>query len=415
MEEIAASLSPLTKFAIAIGLFVLLPQAMERLRLPTVLGFILAGVLLGPTMLGVIDPKGPVIELLSELGKLLFMFFVGFEIDLEEFGKTRRRSLTFGAVTFLLPLLGGVAIGRLTGNSWNSALLIGSLIASHTLLAYPILQRLGLTQHPAVTMVVGGTIFTDIAAMLVLAVTVSVHLAGFSWEFLIRQLVELAIFVPLVLFGAGNLTRKAIVRYGHKAEVRVMILLVVIAVCAEAARFIELEGIVGAFLVGIAVKRAVRGKYTVEQLEVTAHTLFIPAFFLTTGFLVDFKLLGETVWEQPGLVVGIIAALVVAKYLAAWLSALAFGGTRAQTNLVWSLSLPQMAATLASAVVAYGTVNADGVHLLSETYINAVLVLVVVTCIAGPMLSQRYAGQVKGEVARAEQPRQAQSALLPPD
>ncbi len=397
MDAYVFSLSPLAQFAITIGLFVLLPQAMERLRLPGVLGFIAAGVLLGPNVLALINPHSPVVALFAELGKLLFMFFVGFEIDLEEFGKSRNRSLTFGLVTFVLPMIGGVAIGRLTGNNWNTSLLIGSLIASHTILAYPVLQRFGLTQHPVVTMLVGGTIFTDIAAMLVLAITVSVHMAGFSWEFLIRQLVELAIFVPLVLFGVGNLTRKAIIRWGSKPELRVMILLVVIAVCAEAAHYIQLEGIVGAFLVGIAIKRAVRGKYTVQQLEVISHTLFIPAFFLTTGFLVNFHVLGETIQTQSGLVIGIIATLVAAKYLAAWLASLAFGGTRAQTHLVWSLSLPQMAATLASAVVAYRAKNAAGEHLLNETYVNAVLVLVVVTCIVGPMLSQRYAVQVKAE------------------
>lgn len=397
MDAYVFSLSPLAQFAITIGLFVLLPQAMERLRLPGVLGFIAAGVLLGPNVLALINPHSPVVALFAELGKLLFMFFVGFEIDLEEFGKSRNRSLTFGLVTFVLPMIGGVAIGRLTGNNWNTSLLIGSLIASHTILAYPVLQRFGLTQHPVVTMLVGGTIFTDIAAMLVLAITVSVHMAGFSWEFLIRQLVELAIFVPLVLFGVGNLTRKAIIRWGSKPELRVMILLVVIAVCAEAAHYIQLEGIVGAFLVGIAIKRAVRGKYTVQQLEVISHTLFIPAFFLTTGFLVNFHVLGETIQTQRGLVIGIIATLVAAKYLAAWLASLAFGGTRAQTHLVWSLSLPQMAATLASAVVAYRAKNAAGEHLLNETYVNAVLVLVVVTCIVGPMLSQRYAVQVKAE------------------
>ncbi len=391
MEGINEHLTLLTRFALAIGLSVLLPKAMERLRLPAVLGFILAGILLGPNMLGIIRADGAVITLLAEVGKLLFMFFVGFEIDLAEFRKSRNRSLTFGTLTFLLPFLGGIALGRMTGNGWNSSLLIGSLIASHTLLAFPIIHRLGLTSHPAVTMVVGGTIFTDIASMLVLAVTVSVHLNGFSWAFLGTQLLELAIYVPLVLFGAGNLARKAIIRWGQKAEVRVMILLVVIAVCAEAAHFIQLEGIVGAFLAGIAVKRAVRGKFAVEQLEVTAQAIFIPAFFLTTGFLVNFHLLGQTVVTQPGLVIGFILALLIGKGLAAWFAKLVFGGTRAGTQLVWALSLPQMAATLASAVVAYKTVNPAGEHLLDQSYVNAVLVLVVSTCIAGPILAERYA------------------------
>jgi len=241
----------------------------------------------------------------------------------------------------------------------------------------------------------------------VLAVTVSVHLAGWSWQFLGIELFELAVYAPLVLFGAGSLARKAIVRYGTTAETRMMILLVVIVLCAEGAQLIQLEGIVGAFLAGIAVKRAVRGKFAVEQLEVTAHAIFIPAFFLTTGFLVNFQLLGRTTVSRPGLVLGLIVVLAVGKYLAASLSTLAFGGTRTRTGLVWSLSLPQMAATLASAVVAYQTVDASGARLLDEEYVNAVLVLVVLTCVAGPILSERSARRLRAEAPdQAEMPGQ---------
>lgn len=417
MEGFAEHLSPLTKFAIAIGCSVLLPKLMERLRLPGVLGFILAGILVGPNALGLIRPDGPVIELLAELGKLLFMFFVGFEIDLDEFKKSRNRSMIFGTLTFLFPMVGGVIVGRATGNGWNTSLLIGSIIASHTLLAFPILQRFGLAQHPVVTTVVGGTIFTDIASMLVLALTVSVHLAGFSWSFLGIQLLELAVFVALIFLFAGSLARKAIIRWGDKPELRVMILLVVIAICAEGASLIQLEGIVGAFLAGIAVKRALRGKFAVEQLEVIAHALFIPAFFLTTGFLVNFHLLGDTAVHKPGLVFGIIAALVIGKYLAAWLTTRIFGGTTAQTNFAWSLSLPQMAATLASAVVAYNTVDAGGARLLEMPYVNASLVLVVATCVAGPILTQRFARQVKQETdtTAAQSPVTGGDRVLPHD
>src|ERR1700756_4991964 len=155
MGHINEHFSLLTQFAMAVGLAVILPRVMERIRLPAVLGFIIAGVIIGPSVLDMVDPEGPVINMRAEIGKLLFMFFVGFEIDLAEFQRSRSRSLVFGALTFLLPLIGGIALGRFRGEGWNSAMLIGSLIASHTLLAFPILRRLGLTQHPAVLMVVG--------------------------------------------------------------------------------------------------------------------------------------------------------------------------------------------------------------------------------------------------------------------
>lgn len=401
MFDLHLHLPLLSRFTLAFGLAILLPKFMARVGLPPVLGFLAAGALLGPSIIGILDPESQAIILLSEIGKLLFMFFVGFEIDLKEFNKSRHRALGFGLLTFLLPLLGGVAVARFTGSGWNTSILIGSLIASHTLLSFPMLQRMGLAQLPLVTMVVGGTIFTDIASMLVLAVTVSVHVSGFSWAFLGRELLQLAIYVPLIIFGAGSLARKAILRWGEKPEIRVMILLVVIAFCAEAAQWIQLEGIVGAFLAGIAIKRAVKGKFAVEHLEITAHSIFIPAFFISTGFLVDFPLLGRTIMGRPDLVIGIIAALVAGKYIAAFVSVRLIRGTLVEAGLAWSISLPQMAATLASAVVAYKTVNASGEHLLDESYVNAVLVLVVLTCIAGPILSGRFARHMPRTTAQA--------------
>ncbi|MGC4014134.1 MAG: cation:proton antiporter [Luteolibacter sp.] len=388
-------MSVLTSFAIAMTMVVLLPRFMERLKLPSILGYILAGYFLGPAVLGVIAPEGPVITLFAELGKLLFMFFVGFEIDLDDFKKSRNRALVFGLLTFALPCAAGVLLAKLCGQSLNTALLIGSIIASHTLLAFPIIQKLGLARHPAVLMVVGGTIFTDIASMLVLAVTVSVHVTGFSWKLFGTELLQLAIFVPLIIFGAGSLARKAIIRYGQKPELRVVVMLVIIACCAEGARLIQLEGIVGAFLAGIAVKRALRGKFAVEQLEVVAQSLFIPAFFLTTGFLVDLAVLKKTLLENPLMSVGLLVAILAGKTLAAWLTARIFRQPSAEMWTVASLSYPQMAATLASAVVGYQTLNAAGERLLDGGFVNAVVVVIIVTCVLGPILSARYAPRMQ--------------------
>jgi len=388
-------ISPLTSFAIAMAMVVLMPRLAERLKLPAIVGFILTGFILGPGWLGVIRQEGEVITLFAELGKLLFMFFVGFEIDLDDFRKARNRALFFGFLTFLLPLTFGVLLGRLTGAGWNSSLLIGSIIASHTLLAFPVIQRLGLASHPAILMVVGGTIFTDIASMLVLALTVGVHLSGFSWPFLGRELLQLAIYVPLVLFLAGTIARKAIIRYGQTPEVRVMIMLVVIAVCAEGAAFIQLEGIVGAFLAGIAVKRALRGKFAVEQLEVVAKALFIPAFFLTTGFLLDLAVLKRTFLSDPWVTLGLLAAIFAGKFLAAWWVGATYQQKTAERMTVASLSLPQMAATLASAVVGFQCINANGERLLNAGFVNAVVVVVIVTCVVGSILTERFAPRME--------------------
>jgi Kef-type K+ transport system membrane component KefB len=394
----------LAKFVILLTGVLLLPRLMEQMRLPGVLGYILAGVLIGPPLLGVVKSNSMTINFFAEIGKLLFMFFVGFEVDMEQFNLARKRCLTFGALTFVLPFAGGLFLARLTGYEWNASVLIGSVIASHTLLGFPLLTRLGLVRRESVLVAVGGTIITDIAAMMVLAVTISIHQIGFSWQFLLIELLELAVFVPLIIFGLSKISRKAVIRYGQSPEARMVIFMMVISVAAELGQMIHLEGIVGAFLAGIAVKRSFRGKFALEQLEVIAQSLFIPAFFVSTGFLVDFALLGNTIVGRPALVFGLIGMLVFGKTIAAWITSKSFGYTGADTGLITSLTLPQMAATLASAVVAHQALNAAGEPLIDSMFVNATLVLVVISCIAGPILTQRYGNRIVSQAADAAKP-----------
>ncbi|QDT56556.1 Glutathione-regulated potassium-efflux system protein KefC [Caulifigura coniformis] len=395
-------LSMMTRLAIGLAMVLWLPRLMERFRVPGILGFILAGVILGPGLTGVLRSDSESITLWAELGKLLFMFFVGFEIDLDKFNQARSKSAYFGALTFALPFAAAIFLGWALGYGWIASVVIGSIIASHTLLAHPILARLGLLERESVLVAISGTIFTDIASMLVLAMAVSVHETGFSWPFLITQLVELAVYVPLVLFGLSKLARKLIIHFGDTAESRVCILLLLIAMAAEMARMIHLEGIVGAFLVGIAVKRAMRGKFAIEQLEVLAKALFIPTFFLATGFLIDLPLLGRTLISRPGVVVGLVGALAVGKYSAAWLASRRWGYPAIESRLMFSITIPQMAATLASAVVGHQAKDASGTRLLEQDFVNAVLVLVVITCVVGPVLTERWGGLLASDANRSQ-------------
>jgi|UniRef100_UPI003784993A Kef-type K+ transport system membrane component KefB len=384
------ALAPMSRVAVICLFLVLLPQIMARLRLPPVVGYLLAGMLLGPGLLGVMLPEDSSTRFFSDLGKLLFMFFVGYEVNLEEFHKCRRDSMVFGSLTFLVPLLGGLMLGRAGGYEWNASLLIGSIIASHTLLAYPLLAKAGLTQSRAAVITVGGTLFTDVAAMIILAITVSIHQTGFSWGFLAAEGAELLVFVPLVLFGLSRFAAFLLRRIGSTQEARIGILLAFIIVCSEAAHLIHLEGIVGAFLAGLALKRVIPAGFDIESLELVSRTLFIPVFFVATGLLVDFGVLRDTVTSQWPLVFGLTGVLILGKWVAARLTGRFTGLDPASTSVVWSLSIPQMAATLASAVVGYQVRNAAGERLLDERFINATLFMVVVTCVIGPVLTGRF-------------------------
>src|SRR5262249_35647091 len=176
------------------------------------------GVVLGPSVLGVAPRTPPVAAFFSDIGKLLLMFFAGLEIDIAQFSRSRHRSLAFGALTFALPLLVGLGLGRAFGYGWVASLLIGSLLASHTLLGLPIVQRLGLSGNEAVTVTVGATILTDLAALLVLAICLPVHSVGFRLDSFLVQLAQLAIYVPAVLFGLSALVRRLLRRWGDTRE-----------------------------------------------------------------------------------------------------------------------------------------------------------------------------------------------------
>ena len=173
-------LPPLARFSVAMLILFTVPPLCRRVRLPAVVGLLAAGVVVGPYGLGIAPKHGEVAHFFAEIGKLLLMFFAGLEIDLVQFNRTRNRSVGFGLLTFALPLTAGVLVGLAAGYPWVGAVLIGSLLASHTLIGFPIVGKLGRLRNEAVTVTVGATVFTDVAALLVLAVCIPIHAAGFA-------------------------------------------------------------------------------------------------------------------------------------------------------------------------------------------------------------------------------------------
>jgi len=393
-QDIFQHLPIIGKFSIVFGLIVILPKLAERAGLPGVFGLLVGGILLGPNILGLVNPQGVAMSLFSELGKLLLMFFAGFEVNLLQVQKEGKRTSGFGLLTFALPLVIGAGVGLLLDYSLNSAILIGSLMASHTLLGLPVIKKLDLMKNNPVIVTIGATIITDILSMLVLAICIMIHVTGFSSAHLITALIELAIYVPLVVFGLSWAAKK-IFYVVQLEEYRLGILILMICVAALLAQAIELEGIVGAFLAGIAVNRALgEDRKTGHSLEVISQTLFIPVFFLATGFLVNFKIFIDTLVNNSLMVVLVVGGLFLAKYLAARVAGIIYHFNKTESLLMWSLSIPQVAATLAATIVAYSTLNAAGERLLTEPMLNSVVVLVVVTSVAGPILTKIFGAQL---------------------
>jgi Kef-type K+ transport system membrane component KefB len=388
------TLSVLVKTALLLSILVGVPRLCWNLKLPAAVGLILAGVVVGPHGLEFIGEHRPIADFFAEIGKLLLMFSAGLEIDLALFKKVKHRSITFGVLTTFLPLLLGTGVAALFGYSFIAAVVIGSLLASHTLLGLPILVRLGEAQLEPVTVAVGATVMSDTLSLIVFAICLSTFRTGFSVLSLAIQLLEIAIFVPFILFGVSRLGHWLLKKVEADEDAYFVVMIAILAIAGAIADRINLPGIVGAFLAELAVNNATQNNPAKEKPQFFGNSLFIPIFFIVTGFLINPVSFAATVSSNFGLVVAIILALLIGKGIAAELTGRAFGYSAAARKTVWSLTLPQVAATLAAALVAYQTFNLAGQRLLDGKMMNVVLVLMLTTAIGGPILTERFAPRI---------------------
>ncbi|MGB3560769.1 MAG: cation:proton antiporter [Geitlerinemataceae cyanobacterium] len=377
--------SPIVGFTILLLVILIVPPIFEKFRLPGLIGLLVAGVALGPDGLGLLTAESDQMKLLSDIGKIFLMFVAGLEIDLEDFRKKKDRSLTFGLATFSIPMLFGTAIALSFGLGLNASILVGSLLASHTLLAFPIVTSLGIATNEAITATVGATIFTDISALLVLAICISIHSGEFSILSLTIQLGSLAIYSAIVLFGFDWAGKQYFRRTGNEESNQFLFVLLAVFLASVGAQIINIDKIVGAFLAGLAVNDVVGRSPVKEKVEFIGSTLFIPFFFVDMGLLLSVSSFVKTLTNELGLTLAIVSGLIISKFLAAFVTKLIYRYSWNETIAMWSLSLPQVAATLAATLVG---VQAG---LLSESIFNAVIVLMFVTSVLGPVLTAKYA------------------------
>ncbi len=372
--------NPLGVFALLLALSVAAPPLVRRLRLPDLVGLLLAGVAIGPHGLGWLSSRSETVQLLSDLGVVYLLFIAGLEIDLGEFRRIRTRSFRFGLLTFTLPMLAGAALGFASGYPALSAVLLGSILSSHTPLGYPIVRSYGAMREEAVTVAIGGTIFTDIAALVVLALCMSLgrgDLSAFGVAGLLLRVGLYAAAVVLVIrrFGRSLVTRS--IDNDSRLFVAVLLALFLAAMGAELA---GVEKIVGAFLAGLAVNSVLPEGAVKEQVIVVGAGLFIPIFFIDLGLLLDLPVFLHTVASST-FALALILCLLGSKGLAAWWSGRLYGYNAPQILTLWSLSIPQVAATLAATFVGFRA------GLLDARVLNSVLAMMVVTATLGPILT----------------------------
>lgn len=377
---------PVGIFLIIMAVILIAPILSQRFRLPDIVGLLAGGVLIGPHVLGLLEREGS-IELLGTVGLIYLMFSAGAEIDLNQFNKVKKKSALFGFLTFIFPQIIGTLLGLALGFNLITSVLLGSMFASHTLVAFPIISRLGLAKNEAVSVTVGATIITDIAALLVLAAIAGIQDGDITPFFFVQLIVLLIIYTFAILWGVPYIGKKFF-RRSRSTTLEFQFVLVVIFIAAFVAEVIGMEAIVGAFLAGLAINATIPHRSAVMgRVLFIGESFFIPIFLLSIGMIIDpsaFLTDGRTLLISAGAVITIYTA----KYLASWVTSRLSGYTHDEKMIMWGLSQAQAAATLAVTLVGVQ------IGLFDEVMVNAAVMTILFTCITSPLIVEKYGAKL---------------------
>ncbi len=382
---------PVLVFALVLFIILFSPIVLSRFKIPSIIGLIIAGVIIGPKGLAIIA-SDEAFKLFGSVGLLYIMFMAGLEIDMNDFQKNKWRSLYFGMNTFIIPMVLGSFIGYyVIGLDWLPAILLASMFASHTLLAYPAISKMGLVKLPVVNVSVGGTMITDTLALLVLAVVAGMTRGEVGQAFWLTLGISSLIFAIVVMIGFPILARWFFRKYEDSVSQYIFILALVY-LAAFLAEIAGLEAIIGAFFAGLALNRLVpHTSPMMNRIEFIGNALFIPFFLISVGMLVDVRVLFE---GFEAIFIAIVMTIVAlgAKWLAAWLTQQSFRWSADERNLMFGLSSTQAAATLAVVFVGLN------LGLFNEAILNGTVVMILVTCLVGSY----YAEKAGVKIAKTE-------------
>src|SRR5687767_2942208 len=347
--------NPVIIFSLVLFIILFAPILFNRIKIPHIIGLIIAGVIVGPYGLNLLLRDSSIV-LFGTVGLLYIMFTAGLEIDLEEFRKNRFKSLVFGLFTFIIPMLLGTFAGYyFLRFSLPSSLLLASMFASHTLLAYPITSKYGISRIRSVTLTIGGTIITDIFALLVLATVTGMTKGEIGSAFWFRLAIASFLFGCIIFFLFPVIARWFFKNFNDNISQYIFVLAMVFlgAFLAEAA---GLEAIIGAFLSGLALNRFIpHSSPLMNRIEFVGNALFIPFFLISVGMLVDFKVLFKGLGALK--VAGVMITVAVAtKFVAAWITQKTFRLLADERRMIFGLSNSHAAATLAVVLVGYNII-----------------------------------------------------------
>jgi Kef-type K+ transport system membrane component KefB len=380
--------NPVLVFSLILLIILLSPILLRKLNIPSIIGLILSGLIVGPHGFNMIE-NNKAIELFSTIGLLYIMFIAGLELDLNEFKKYRNKSLTFGFLTFFLPIIVGFPVCYyILGYSFSASLLVASMFATHTLVAYPIVSKFGISKDQAVAITVGGTILTDTAVLIVLAVIIGSVNQGLTSEFWVRMIVSIIIFSFIMFFIIPRIAKWFFNKLESEKHSHYIFVLSVVFFSAFLAEVAGLEPIIGAFVAGLAINKLIpHSSVLMNRIDFIGNSLFIPFFLISVGMIIDMSVIMKG--PQALIVAGTLTLVAISgKWLAAFFTQIIFKYTKLQRQLIFGLSSAHAAATLAVIMVGFR------VKLLDENILNGTIILILVTCIVASITTENVAKKI---------------------
>ena len=389
---------PVLKFLLLLIIILFAPLLLNKIKVPHLLGLIIAGAAIGPNGFNVLARDSSIV-VTGTTGLLYIMFLAGLEIDMGDFKKNKWKSMGFGIYTFIVPfVLGFVGAYYLLNFNLLTSILFASLFSSHTLIAYPLVSKLGVAKNLAVNITVGGTMITDILALLVLAACVGMAQGEVGTEFWLRLSLSILVFGLVVLLIFPIIARWFFKNVKDKISQYIFVL-VMIYLAALLAEVAGVEAIIGAFLAGLALNRLIpHTSSLMNRVEFVGNAIFIPFFLISVGMLIDFSVFFKS-WDTITVASIMLVASIAGKYLAAVLTRKTFKLNKEQGKLIFGLSSASAAATLAAVMVGYNiiiseTAAGEPVRLLNEHVLNGSILLILVSCTISSFISLASAEKI---------------------
>jgi Kef-type K+ transport system membrane component KefB len=399
--------NPVLIFSLILFIILFAPIILNKLKIPHLIGLIIAGAVIGPYGLNLMRRDSSIV-LFGTVGLLYIMFLAGLEIDMADFKKNSKKSLVFGLYAFVIPMILGTLAGLyILEFSLITSVLLASMFASHTLIAYPIISKAGIVKNRAVNITVGGTVITDTLALLVLAAIAGMVTGEVNAEFWIRLGLSVIIFGVVILFGFPILSRWFFKRFDDNIAQYIFVLAMIFlgAFLAEAA---GVEAIIGAFLVGLSLNKLIpHTSPLMNRIEFVGNALFIPFFLIGVGMLIDYTVFFKD-FETIKVALTMIFVATTAKFIAAWATQKTFKFTADERRIIFGLSNAQAAATLAAVLVGYNIILnqaeidrakllgkvLEPVRLLNESVLNGTVLMILVTCTIASFIAQKGANAI---------------------